>query len=77
MRRPILVTLGLLLLIVVAAVILVPLLLDKDKVLELASTALYEQTGARLAVNGDISLSVFPTLGISLADAAITLPEKT
>ncbi len=77
MRRLILVTLGLLLLIVVAAVILVPLLLDKDKVLELASNALYEQTGARLAVNGDISLSVFPTLGISLADAAITLPEKT
>lgn len=77
MRRLVMATLGLLLLIVVAAVILVPMLVDKDKVLELATTALYEQTGARLAVNGDVALSVFPTLGISLSDAAITLPEKS
>lgn len=77
MRRTILTTLAVLLLVVVAAVVLVTLLVDKDKILEIATNTLYEQTGATLTVGGDTSLSLFPTLGLSVADAAVTLPDKT
>ena len=77
MRRTILTTLAVLLLVVIAAVVLVTLLVDKDKILEIATNTLYEQTGATLTVGGETSLSLFPTLGLSVADAAVTLPEKT
>lgn len=76
MARIILIPLALLLVLIIAAAVLVPLLLDKDKILELASKAVHEQTGATLTVDGDASISVFPTLGLSLGDAAITMPEK-
>ncbi len=76
MSRLLLIPLALIVVLVVAAALLVPVLLDKDKVLHLATEALHEQTGATLTVNGDTRLSVFPTLGIVLSDAAITLPEK-
>ena len=75
MFRLILVPLALLLLLVLAAAVLIPLLLDKDTVLQLAAEALHEQTGATLTVDGDAKLSVFPTPGIALSDAAITLPD--
>jgi AsmA protein len=76
MRRFILIPLALVLLLLVAAVVLVPLFLDEDKILELAASTLREQTGATLTVAGETKLSVFPVLGISLSDAAITLPGK-
>ncbi len=75
MFRLILVPLALLLLLVLAAAVLIPLLLDKDTMLQLAAEALHEQTGATLTVDGDAKLSVFPTPGIALSDAAITLPD--
>ena len=67
MSRLILIPLAIILLLVVAAGILVPLLLDEEKVLAIASAQLHEQTGATLTVGGDTSLSLFPVLGISLA----------
>jgi uncharacterized protein involved in outer membrane biogenesis len=76
MPRLFLIPLVTILLLVLAAALLVPLFLDKDTVLELAATALHEQTGATLTVDGDARLSVFPTLGISLSDAAVTLPGR-
>ena len=76
MPRILLTTLVLLLLLTVAATLLVPLLVDEDKLLEIAATALKDQTGATLTVAGDVQFSLLPTLEISLADAAITLPQK-
>ena len=76
MSRLILIPLAIILLLVVAAGILVPLLLDEEKVLAIASAQLQEQTGATLTVGGDTSLSLFPVLGISLADASLTLPGE-
>jgi uncharacterized protein involved in outer membrane biogenesis len=73
MRRLILIPLSIVLLLLVAAVILVPLLLDKEELLALASEALYEKTEATLTVDGDIGLTLFPTVGISLADAGLTM----
>ena len=77
MARIILIPLALILLLVVAAALLIPLFVDEDKILALAADTLQEQTGATLTVNGDTSLSLFPVLGVSLTDAAITLPEKS
>ena len=76
MFRLILVPLALLLLLLLAAAVLIPLLLDKDKMLQLAAEAVHKQTGATLTVDGAARLSVFPTLGIALSDAAIAFPEK-
>jgi uncharacterized protein involved in outer membrane biogenesis len=76
MSRLFLIPLVLILLLVLGTAVLIPLLLDKDKVLEFAITTLHEKTGALLTVNGDTALTLFPTLGVSLSDAAITLPEK-
>lgn len=77
MRRFLLVFLGLVLLVVVGGGILLTLFLDEDKILELAAATLKEQTGATLTVAGDKNLSLFPTLGVTLGDAAITLPDKS
>ena len=74
MLRLILIPLSIVLLLLVAAVILVPVLLDKEELLELASEVLYEETGATLDVDGDIGLTLFPTVGISLAGAGLTMP---
>jgi uncharacterized protein involved in outer membrane biogenesis len=63
-------------LILIAAIVLVPLFLDEEKVLEIASTQLREQTGATLTVGGDTSLSLFPVLGVSLQQAAIAMPGE-
>ena len=76
MPRILLTTLVLLLLLIMTAALLVPLVVDEDKLLEIAATALKDQTGATLTVAGDIQFSLLPTLEISLADAAITLPQK-
>jgi AsmA protein len=73
MLRLILIPISIVLLLLVAAVILVPVLLDKEELLELASEALYEETGATLDVDGDIGLTLFPTIGISLSGASLTV----
>ncbi|MEZ5504172.1 MAG: AsmA family protein [Halioglobus sp.] len=76
MSRLLLAPLILLLLLVIAAAVLMPLLLDTDKVLQLAAAVLHQQTGATLTVEGERELSLFPRLGVTLSDAAITLPDQ-
>lgn len=76
MSRFILIPFALLLLLLVAAAVLLPLLLDEKKLLEIASAQLQERTGATLTVEGETSLSLFPVLGISLGDAALTMPGE-
>ena len=76
MPRLILIPLSIILVLLVVAAILVALLLDEEKVLELASAALYEETGATLTVDGESRLSLFPTIGVSLADAALTMEDS-
>ena len=60
----------------VGLLLLLPLLLDKDKLLQLAVDALRDQTGATLTVDGESSLSLFPTLGLTLGDAGLTMPGE-
>jgi len=75
MLRYILIPLSLLLLLLVAAALLVPVLVDEDKLLALAADELHAQTGATLVVNGETRLSLLPKLGVTLTDAAVTLPD--
>tara|TARA_R110002110_G_scaffold205066_1_gene416681 strand:+ start:75026 stop:76867 length:1842 start_codon:yes stop_codon:yes gene_type:complete len=76
MPRLIVIPLVIIAVLILAAVLLVPLLLDKDKVLELAANALHEQTGATLTVEGESSLSFFPTLGVQLGQASVAMPGE-
>jgi len=64
-------SLGVLAVLVVAAVIALPLLVDpndhKDRIVQLVEA----QTGRELSVQGDIKLSVFPWLGFDLGAASL------
>lgn len=61
---------------IVIALLLLPLLLDKQRILELATAMIAERTGATLSVGGDIELQVFPRIGVSLDQVALALPDE-
>ena len=61
---------------VLVALLLLPLLVDKTKILELATAMLKEQTGATLAVRGDIGLRLFPRIAVSLEDVSLAMPRE-
>lgn len=63
-------------LLLLAAALLLPVFLDKEKVLEMASSALEKQTGATLTVDGGVDISLFPTLGVALEEANLVLPGE-
>ena len=60
----------------VVALLLLPLLVDKARVLELATSMLKEQTGATLEVGGDIGLKLLPRIGVSLKDVSLAMPGE-
>lgn len=74
MLRYILVPLALLLLLAVAGALLLPALVDANKLIARAADELHKQTGATLAVEGESRLTLLPAVGIALHDAALTLP---
>jgi uncharacterized protein involved in outer membrane biogenesis len=74
MLRPILIVVAIPVVLLILAVILLPLLMDRDQLLDLATRAVEEQTGATLKVQGEAKLSIFPTLGISLGEVSLELP---
>jgi len=76
MRRALLYLLLIPLLLILLAVVLVPLLVDKEQVLALARDAVREQTGADLSIGGEASLSVFPTIGLALEEVDLVLPDE-
>lgn len=61
---------------VLALVLLLPLLVDKQQILELASAKIKEQTGADLTVGEDVSLTLFPSVGLSLSDISLAMPSQ-
>jgi uncharacterized protein involved in outer membrane biogenesis len=77
MARTLLITVVVLLLLVVAAALLVPLFLDKERIVALAAQAVEEQTGATLAIEGDLDLTLFPVVGVAFSGASLTMPGNT
>lgn len=65
-----------LLLLLVLAVMLIPLIADKETILDIATSALKKETGATLRVAGDVEVTIFPILGVSLSDVAVALPKQ-
>lgn len=76
MLRTLLILLAIPVILIVLAALLVPLLVDKDQLIATAAKALEDQTGATLTVEGETSLSVFPTLGVTLGDTTVTVPGE-
>ncbi|HIN68602.1 MAG TPA: AsmA family protein [Methylococcales bacterium] len=62
---------GLVLLIVVAAIV-APMVIDPNDYREQIQTVVKEKTGRDLAINGDLSLSVFPWIGIGINDVSLS-----
>lgn len=75
MSRILLILLAVPLVIVLAAAILIPLLVDKEMILELAAREVHRQTGATLTVEGDVDLTVIPNLGLTLGKVSLKMPD--
>lgn len=76
MPRLLLILVAVPLVLILLAALLIPLLLDKDRILALAAAQVKAQSGAELVVAGDVDLSLFPTLGVTLGDVSLDMPEE-
>ncbi|MEM6606527.1 MAG: AsmA family protein [Pseudomonadota bacterium] len=63
--------------VVLALVLLLPLLLDAETLIEIAAKQIKEQTGAELRVDGDASLSLFPKVGVSVSKVSVDVPDSS
>ena len=61
-----------LVLLIVGAAIVAPRVIDPNDYREQIQTVVKEKTGRDLAINGDLSLSLFPWIGISLNDVSLS-----
>ena len=69
--RILLIILAVLALVAIAALLLV----DRERLVMLASERLEAETGARLTVQGDVALSLFPRLSLELDEATLAAPD--
>lgn len=60
----------------IVGLLLLPLLLDREKILELAASVIRERTGATLVVGGAVELELLPRIGISLAEVSLAMPGE-
>jgi AsmA protein len=65
---------GGLLLVLIAAIILIPLLVDVNRYKPQIEAKVQQATGRSFAIGGDIDLSVFPWIGVSLSDLSLGSP---
>ena len=68
---------GALVAIIVLAMLLVPMFIDEQALLELAKEQVQTQTGGELVVEGDTELSFFPRFGLRLEGTSLSLPAQT
>lgn len=76
MPRFLLYLLGIPLLLAIAALLLLPLLVDEEKLVSMATKELEQRSGARVTVHGDAGLSLFPRLALRLGDTELQLPGE-
>lgn len=76
MRRVLLILIALPLVVLLAAALLIPLLLDKETILKLAAEQVERQTGATLTVAGEVDFSIIPRLGLALGDVSLAMPGE-
>ena len=68
---------GALVAIAVLAMLLVPMFIDEQALLDMAQEQVQTQTGGELIVEGDAELSFFPRFGLRLEDTTLNLPAQT
>jgi uncharacterized protein involved in outer membrane biogenesis len=68
--------LGIPALLLTLAVVLIPMLLDEQALVELAAAQIKEKSGVILRVDGDASLSLFPKVALSATDINVSIPEN-
>jgi AsmA protein len=76
MSRTVVILIATPLFLIIAGALLIPVFLDKEALLAMASETLEEQTGAVLVVDGDASLSLFPKITVGLSEVGLTLPGE-
>ncbi|MFV0477834.1 MAG: AsmA family protein [Parahaliea sp.] len=76
MRRFLLYVIAVPIVLIVLATILVPLLIDESKFVDLAADTLNKRTGVLLEVNGDVDISLFPSAGLRLENIELSLPGE-
>ena len=65
---------GALLVLLIAAIVLIPLLVDVNRYKPQIEAKVQETTGRTFKIGGDIALSVFPWVGLSLSDLRLGSP---
>ena len=66
---------GVLVIVIIAAIVILPSVIDVQKYKPLLESKGSEITGRPLSVGGDVKLSVFPWLGVSFADVSLGSPK--
>ncbi len=66
---------GVILLLIIAAVVIIPLVIDPNDYKDEITAQVKKQTGRELLIGGDIDLSVFPWLGLQLGKTQLTNAE--
>jgi uncharacterized protein involved in outer membrane biogenesis len=67
---------GIPVLLLILAVVLIPVFLDKEALVALAAEQLEAQSGIELVVEGDASLSLFPDVALAMSDVRAALPDE-
>ena len=68
---------GALVAIAVLAMLLVPMFIDEQALLDMAQEQVQAQTGGELVVEGDTELSFFPRFGLKIEGTSLSLPAQT
>ncbi|MGB0764333.1 MAG: AsmA family protein, partial [Luminiphilus sp.] len=67
---------GALIALLVLALVFIPALIDEQAIIDLAQQQVRQNTGGELSVDGDLELSLFPSLALNLGSTTIDLPPQ-
>ena len=69
--------LGGLIAVAVLAMLLLPMFIDEQALIEMAQEQVRASTGGELMIEGDTELSLFPRFGLRLEETSLDLPPKS
>jgi len=74
--RILLLIIGIPVVLALAALLIIPLVLDTDTLVAIAAKQIEEQSGIELRVDGDASLSLFPKVALAMSEVRAELPDN-
>jgi AsmA protein len=72
----VIVTIVLIVALIIGGLMLLPLFIDQQAIIDLAAELVKQQAGGELSVFGETDLSLIPTARLRLGDARLTLPQQ-